>query len=183
MTTPIVALCWLPFIYLGEDIQDTSSPSFGVVLTAHHRVFGAPYVLLLSLSTANVAGYTKRALSSGVIFLGYNVGNIAGPYLVDTTTITEHLPRIWIGIIVSMCIASACSLALRFHMMRENAIRDRETALPNTFENNSHVEDEGGEKSDPDGKRDGTPLGNEDAEKSAFKDLTDVENRAFRYSL
>lgn len=45
-------------------------------------VFGAPYVLLLSLSTSNVAGGTKKACATGAIFIGYNVGNIIGPYLV-----------------------------------------------------------------------------------------------------
>ena len=45
-------------------------------------IFGAPYVLLLSLASTNVAGGTKKACATGVVFIGYNVGNIIGPYLV-----------------------------------------------------------------------------------------------------
>ena len=45
-------------------------------------IFGAPYVLLLSLASSNIAGGTKKACATGAIFIGYNVGNIIGPYLV-----------------------------------------------------------------------------------------------------
>ena len=44
---------------------------------ADDQSFGAPYVLLLSLAAANVTGATKKAVTSGAIFIGYNVGNIA----------------------------------------------------------------------------------------------------------
>lgn len=43
-------------------------------------VFGAPYVLILALAAANVAGGTKKAICNGMIFIGYNVGNIVGGY-------------------------------------------------------------------------------------------------------
>jgi MFS family permease len=46
--------------------------------------FGAPYSLLMSLCTRNIAGGTKRAFAIGALFVGYNVGNIIGPYLVST---------------------------------------------------------------------------------------------------
>ncbi|KAJ7288245.1 MFS general substrate transporter [Mycena rebaudengoi] len=92
--------------------------------------FGAPYVLLLSLSTANVAGYTKKAsaFSAAAIFVGYNVGNIAAPYLVDTTTKAQHYPMVWInltGYPVVMAFTSLLSILLRFYFIRENSIRDQ----------------------------------------------------------
>ena len=37
-------------------------------------IFGAPFVLMLSLSTANVAGATKQSITSAFVFAGYNVG-------------------------------------------------------------------------------------------------------------
>lgn len=37
------------------------------------------YVLLLALSAANVAGSTKRGITTGAVFIGYNVGNIIAP--------------------------------------------------------------------------------------------------------
>ena len=45
-------------------------------------MFSAPYLLVLSLAASNVAGGTKKACATGAIFIGYNVGNIIGPYLV-----------------------------------------------------------------------------------------------------
>lgn len=54
-------------------------PLFGYYLLP---VFGAPYVLLLALLARNVKGGTKRAAATGAVFVGYNVGNIIGPYLV-----------------------------------------------------------------------------------------------------
>lgn len=51
----------------------TVGPLIGYYLVAS---FGAPYVLLLSVASANTAGSTKKATVSGVIFVGYNVGNI-----------------------------------------------------------------------------------------------------------
>ncbi len=44
-------------------------PLWGYYLVAS---FGAPYVLILSLAAANVAGGTKKAICSGMIFIGYN---------------------------------------------------------------------------------------------------------------
>lgn len=46
-------------------------PLFGFYLLA---TFGAPYVLLLALCSRNVAGSTKKAIASGLVFVGYNVG-------------------------------------------------------------------------------------------------------------
>ena len=35
-----------------------------------HQSFGAPYVLLLSLAAANTSGSTKKAITSGAVFIG-----------------------------------------------------------------------------------------------------------------
>ena len=48
-----------------------------VIVIANHQAFGAPYVLLLTIASSNTAGATKKAVTSGAIFIGYNVGNIA----------------------------------------------------------------------------------------------------------
>lgn len=53
-------------------------------------IFAAPYILVLSLASANVAGGTKKACATGAIFIGYNVGNIIGPYLVCIFLITTY---------------------------------------------------------------------------------------------
>jgi hypothetical protein len=54
-------------------------PLFGYYLIP---MFGAPYSLLLSLLASNVRGRTKRAVGAAAVFVGYNVGNIIGPYMV-----------------------------------------------------------------------------------------------------
>jgi hypothetical protein len=59
------------------DWTHRAAPLIGYYLLAS---FGAPYVLLLSLSAANTAGGTKKSVAASACFLGYNVGNI-GPSL------------------------------------------------------------------------------------------------------
>jgi len=128
-------------------------------------VFGAPYVLLLSLSTANVAGHTKKAFSAAAIFVGYNVGNIIAPYMINTTTREQHYPEAWISVIVCMVFTTICSFLLRFMFIRENRRRGR-------LETNA--------TEDMDDKGPQTPLG--DARILAWGDLTDKENPQFRYA-
>ena len=47
------------------------------VVSVDAQSFGAPYVLLLSIASANAAGATKKAITAGAIFIGYNAGNIS----------------------------------------------------------------------------------------------------------
>ncbi|KAF8990131.1 MFS general substrate transporter [Hymenopellis radicata] len=91
-------------------------PLWGYYLVAS---FGAPYVLLLSLSAANVAGGTKKSIANGMVFIGYNVGNIVGGYIVLTPEAPIHYRSTWIAIIVSMCFVCAASLLLRFILVSE----------------------------------------------------------------
>ncbi|KAG9113184.1 hypothetical protein FRC07_007806 [Ceratobasidium sp. 392] len=123
-------------------------------------VFGAPYVLLLSLSTANVAGHTKKAFSAAAIFIGYNVGNIVAPYLIDTRTRAQHYPKAWISIIVITVFSSVASLVLRAMYILENKRRDRIQ--------------QGGPEGVRDEKRDAV-------DEVAWSDLTDKKNPYFRY--
>ncbi|KAL9931456.1 hypothetical protein V8E36_009621 [Tilletia maclaganii] len=58
--------------------------------------FGAPFVLVLSSATANVRGSTKQSLTSGAIFVGYNISNIFAPYLVKAPQAAAHYPDIFI---------------------------------------------------------------------------------------
>ncbi|KAB5594128.1 transport protein [Ceratobasidium theobromae] len=133
-------------------------------------VFGAPYVLLLSLSTANVAGHTKKTFSAAAIFIGYNVGNIIAPYLIDTTTRAQHYPKAWISIIVVMVFSSVASLVLRVMFIAENNRRDRIMK--------QDVGDEGPPNRKPRGEK---YLGSKGVEDAAWSDLTDMQNPYFRY--
>jgi hypothetical protein len=125
------------------------------------------YVLLLALASQNVAGSTKKAICTGAIFVGYNVGNIAAPYTVFTTERAEKYRSTWIAIVVSMGVTMVLSLVLRVLFERENRKRDEE----------QRREREGGEKDK------GSDGGEEEEERVEREDLTDFENRNFRYSL
>ncbi|CAE6505530.1 unnamed protein product [Rhizoctonia solani] len=136
-------------------------------------IFGAPYVLLLSLSTANVAGHTKKTFSAAAIFIGYNVGNIVAPYLIDTTTRAEHYPKAWISIIVVMVFSSLASLVLRAMYVAENRKRDnvaRQRATRSEYDDEKHGDDD-------------QRMDNREAEGAAWGDLTDKQNPYFRYVL
>ncbi|KAI0818858.1 MFS general substrate transporter [Irpex lacteus] len=147
-------------------------------------IFAAPYILVLSLASANVAGGTKKACATGAIFIGYNVGNIIGPYLINTKEVDVKYRTIWIGIITVMAFTMVSSLVLRILLARENARRDkdalassaamaspRELPIP-VSEKASEVESS--EKSDS---------ASYEGIMHLDKDLTDWEDKTFRYSL
>ncbi|KAL5339026.1 major facilitator superfamily domain-containing protein [Aspergillus crustosus] len=58
---------------------DESHSEGRVAALALSAVFAANTPLSLSLVSSNVAGFTKRSATSAFIFIGYCVGNIAGP--------------------------------------------------------------------------------------------------------
>jgi hypothetical protein len=58
---------------------DESHAEGRVAALALSAVFAANTPLSLSLVSSNVAGFTKRSVTSAFIFIGYCVGNIAGP--------------------------------------------------------------------------------------------------------
>ncbi|KAK0448770.1 major facilitator superfamily domain-containing protein [Armillaria borealis] len=141
-------------------------PLWGYYLVAS---FGAPYVLVLSLAAANVAGGTKKAICSGMIFIGYNVGNIIGGYIVLTPEAHIHYKSTWIAIIVCMCFVSVASLVLRYILNAENRRRDDLLA--------SSVSQKGYDEASKAGDQE------EKGDKFAFEDLTDFQQKDFRYVL
>ncbi|KAK0550907.1 hypothetical protein OC846_003477 [Tilletia horrida] len=117
--------------------------------------FGAPFALLLASATANVRGSTKQSISSAAIFLGYNVGNIIAPYLVKAQQVQQHYRDCFISIIFGMCMTMVLSVVLIAAMHYENRARDREQQQPP----------------------------NEPVTIPLDDDLTDRQDRTFRYSL
>lgn len=94
----------------------TAGPLIGYYLVAS---FGAPYVLLLALASANTAGSTKKAVTNGAIFVGYNAGNIAASYTVKTQEAPQKYRTTWITVIVAMAAASLLMLLLRVLIKRQ----------------------------------------------------------------
>ncbi|KAK6904696.1 allantoate permease [Kwoniella mangroviensis CBS 8886] len=156
----------------------TVGPLIGYYLVAS---FGAPYVLLLSLASANTAGATKKGVTSGFIFVGYNVGNIVASYLVFAQEKPIKYRSTWIAVIVCMVFASAGSIALRFMYIAENKRRDRlargGNKNANPIEGNGSVES--AEKLAGEGHTDIPIIENPER----YQDKTDKELLEFRYTL
>lgn len=115
---------------------------------------------LLSLTASNSKGNTKRAIVSAMFFIGYCAGCIASPQLW-----TER-PRYFSGVvtaIVTWCLLFLTMIAYRFICMRDNAARDRVASQAGVAE----------------GPLEGILL---DKNGTPESDLTDKEDRRFRYS-
>ncbi|KAF4820696.1 putative transporter [Colletotrichum siamense] len=112
----------------------------------------ASFVLLLSLQTANIAGHTKKVVTSACLFLGYCVGNIAGPFFYKSDQAPKYELGIW-SMIVAHLLEVVIVIALRFLLKWENERRDRAQG----------------------------EVGEVDLDATAFGDLTDQENMNFRY--
>ncbi|KXH48055.1 hypothetical protein CNYM01_10064 [Colletotrichum nymphaeae SA-01] len=84
----------------------------------------ASFVLLLSLQTANIAGHTKKVVTSACLFLGYCVGNIAGPFFYKSDQAPNYELGIW-SMIVAHLVEVVFVIALRFLLKWENDRRDR----------------------------------------------------------
>jgi hypothetical protein len=104
----------------------------GVVLAGLYLlpIFGAPFVMLLSLATANVKGQLKSAIASGYIFVGYALSNIAAPYTFRGPELRVKYRTTWITIISCTCatIGLALLLAAKLHLdnrKKQKQISDR----------------------------------------------------------
>ncbi|WVQ82802.1 hypothetical protein IAT38_004934 [Cryptococcus sp. DSM 104549] len=154
-----------------------AGPLIGYYLVAS---FGAPYVLLLTLASSNTAGATKKGVTSGFIFVGYNVGNIVASYLVFAQEKPIRYRSTWISVIVCMVFASAASFVLRFLYIAENKKRDAQGPVTGT----------GGEtKVGRDDEKAAEVEGHSGSgraaslEHSGVVDLSDKERPEFRYTL
>ncbi|THY65735.1 MFS general substrate transporter [Aureobasidium pullulans] len=155
--------CYFILLFLLPNI----SGSFGLAfLNADNKAgrlmcyyltgpYNAAFVMVLSLTTANVAGHSKKVVTNAVLFLGYCAGNIAGPFFYKTSQSPRYQLGIW-SMIVSHLAEVCIILLLRMLLSRENNRRDRiQSALPGGLEGR-------------------------DLNATAFADLTDRENENFR---
>uniref|UniRef100_L2GF69 Major facilitator superfamily transporter n=1 Tax=Colletotrichum fructicola (strain Nara gc5) TaxID=1213859 RepID=L2GF69_COLFN len=117
--------------------------------------FVGALVVALQMPAANVAGYTKRVTSTAFVFLAYCVGNIIGPqaFLASEAPIYGTGCKVIMGCTAGQVIIA---IAIRILLKRRNAKRDAEAAAS------------------------GHDAAEEDDE--VLMDLTDFENRKFRYS-
>lgn len=119
----------------------------------------APWSILLSLTASNVKGNTKRAIVNAMFFIGYCAGCIASPQL------WTHAPRYFSGVVTSIvtwCTLFVVIAGYRFVCLRDNRGRDASDARGDEAGNAPVALD-----------KDGRPE----------TDLTDRQDREFRYSV
>ncbi|KIM48751.1 hypothetical protein M413DRAFT_437931 [Hebeloma cylindrosporum] len=128
-----------------------------------------PFVILLGWITSIVAGHTKRTTTNAIILSAYAIGNAAGPFMWKKKyQPRNHVP--WA--VISACIG-ACAvliLTLRFMLDSENKRRDAEKR--DDSYDDVYIREE---------LADGTKT--EKRVDRAFLDITDIQNRDFRYVL
>ncbi|KAJ5825864.1 hypothetical protein N7474_003002 [Penicillium riverlandense] len=85
---------------------------------------GAAYAVSMGLFLANNAGYTKRSLASSGLYIGYSLGNFAGPQVFRE----QDAPRYNLGfivVVITALVAAAFILIYRVLCGLENRRRDR----------------------------------------------------------
>ncbi|KAK1761589.1 major facilitator superfamily domain-containing protein [Echria macrotheca] len=115
--------------------------------------FGGTVSLIITVGMSNVAGHTKKSFMSATIFAAYCVGNIVGPQLVKSQTRAQHYPELWLGLIICYIICIVSSSVLYVVLILANK------------------------------KKAALEANEEERDKMAFLDLTDMENPYFRYVL
>ncbi|KAJ6627716.1 MFS general substrate transporter [Mycena sp. CBHHK59/15] len=146
------------------------SNKIGLLFSVWLTGVGAPsFVLALSWLSSVTAGHTKRITVNAILLGAYCVGNSAGPFMWQAKyKPRNHVP--WI--IIAICYLSTVILLLsiRFYLSSENKRRDAEPA--NDTYNEVYVQ-----RLTADGVTEKVKVDKE------FLDLTDIQNRDFRYVL
>ncbi|KAH9039519.1 major facilitator superfamily domain-containing protein [Lactarius pseudohatsudake] len=127
------------------------------------------FVLALAWVSQTTAGHTKKVTTNAVMLSAYCVGNAAGPFMWQAKyKPRNHVPWIIIGVCYVTCMLLL--FAIRVLLSGENKRRDAEP-LDDAYDNVFVT------RIDEDGKRVEVKVPKE------FLDLTDRQNRDFRYVL
>ncbi|KAL3475561.1 major facilitator superfamily domain-containing protein [Aspergillus californicus] len=101
----------------------------GLALSA---VFAANTPLSLSIISSNVAGFTKRSITSAMLFIGYCVGNIAGPQFFYESEEPAY-PTGMTASVAGLAFGAFFLILLLAYYKYENARRDRLYGPPEAF--------------------------------------------------
>lgn len=107
--------------------------------------------MIYSWNSANTSGYTKRTMRNALTLMAFCIGNLIGPQMFQTSDAPSYNPA-KIALIVTMSGVVVFALVLRQLMVWENQKRDKEMESEEAVHENLD-----------------------------FADLTDIENRRFRY--
>ncbi|KAK6593342.1 allantoate permease [Botrytis cinerea] len=121
---------------------------------------GLGFSMSLTMVSSNIAGYTKKQLTGAVLFTGYCVGNIIGPQtFIDSEAPGYH--SAYIAMLVGYSVKLAMVVVLYIYMYSSNKKRDAEQAAR-------------GEVSEEEER---------EAVEKGMMDMTEIDNRGFRYIL
>jgi len=127
------------------------------------------FVIALAWVSSATAGHTKRVTTNAIMLSAYCVGNAAAPFMWQAKyQPRNHVP--WLIIGICYVVSGLLMLIIRFTLARENRRRDAEPA-------DDTYDDVYIEVITADGKRVEQKVSKE------FLDLTDRQNRDFRYVL
>lgn len=89
-------LCLIPFLagLLGLQLIPDNVPYGRLVCLWLCYFYTASWVLMLSVSTANTAGHTKKITTNAILLIGYCIGNFIGPFFFEA----EQAPSYSLGI-------------------------------------------------------------------------------------
>ncbi|KAJ9609408.1 hypothetical protein H2200_005735 [Cladophialophora chaetospira] len=121
---------------------------------------GLGFSMSLTMVSSNIAGYTKKQLTAAVLFTGYCVGNIIGPQTFKSSDAPAYHSA-YVAMLIGYIIKLVSIIVLYVFMYLSNKKRDREAAA--------------------------SGIGLTDEEKEAIErgmhDMTELDNKGFRYSL
>ncbi|KIW12240.1 hypothetical protein PV08_09516 [Exophiala spinifera] len=86
--------------------------------------YSAGWGVIMGLSIANSAGYTKRVVSSSAIHVGYCLGQFTAPLLFKPKDAPEYAPG-FIAVLVTAAASAGLNLLYRFVCVWQNKRRDR----------------------------------------------------------
>ncbi|KAJ7268564.1 major facilitator superfamily domain-containing protein [Mycena rebaudengoi] len=130
------------------------------------------FVLSLSWISSVTAGHTKRVTTNAIMLCAYCIGNSAGPFMWQAQYKPRNrLPWIIIGICNVCCMT--LMLVIRYILAAENKRRDAEPSVNDGYDDIfiERLADDGS------GRMEKIKVD------KAFLDLTDIQNRDFRYVL
>ncbi|KAF8212762.1 MFS general substrate transporter [Mycena galopus ATCC 62051] len=169
---------WVSFVYFIPNLLGTIlvnvlpwSDKVGLLFSVWITGVGTTsFVLALSWVSAVTAGHTKRVTTNAIMLGAYCIGNAAGPFMWQARyKPRNHVPWIVIGVCYACCMF--IFLAIRYLLIAENKRRDAEP-VGNDVYDEVYVERLA---SDGSGRMEKVKVDKE------FLDLTDRQNRDFRY--
>lgn len=84
----------------------------------------ASFPFMLSMIASNVAGYTKKTTVNGIFFIGYCIGNIAGPQTFRTNEAPAYTSA-FVTMIICMTIGIISVIALAVVLILANKRREQ----------------------------------------------------------